>query len=263
MQLNYQQYSDEGEDLVILHGLFGNLKNWNWHARELASEFRVFSLDLRNHGDSPHSDSMGYEEMADDVLDFLDGQALGSAAFVGHSMGGKVAMQLALKHPERVSRLLVADISPVAYGEERGDHENVFAGLLSIDTATLESRSAAENQLAAHVTDRAVRQFLVSNLIRDEKGQFRWRFNLPALHNNYASLRSGVGNHGSYDGPVLFVKGALSNYIREEDWPLIVTLFPNAAIKTIMGAGHWLHAEKPQLFHKLARDFLGSEVKRQ
>jgi len=256
MELNYKQYSDDGRPLLILHGLFGNLKNWNWHARELGKEFSVYALDLRNHGESPHSPTMDYEAMAADVLEFIETRKFAEVNVLGHSMGGKVAMQLALANPERVSRLLAADIAPVAYSEERGDHENVFSGLLSIDLASVQSRSDAESALASHIDEPTVRQFLVSNLVRDEQGAYRWRFNLPVLHENYERLREGVGEVSVFDKPVLFIKGAGSNYIKEEDWPAIQRLFPRARVKTVMGAGHWVHAEKPQVFYKLVRDFL-------
>lgn len=255
MKLNYKQFSTGGAPLIILHGLFGNLRNWNWHARELAGDFSVYVLDLRNHGDSPHADSMNYPEMAADLLEFLDDRQLGEVNLLGHSMGGKVAMQLALSEPGRVSRLLVADIAPVAYEQSRGDHENVFSGLLSIDLASLSSRNDAELALAPFVIEEGVRKFLVSNLVKGEDDGFQWRFNLSALRDNYDRLREGVRTDRTFDKPVLFVKGAGSHYIRQDDWPAIQRLFPAARIKTVMGAGHWLHAEKPQVFFKLARDF--------
>ena len=263
MELNYKQFSDRGKPLLVLHGLFGNLRNWNWHARELAAKFSVYALDLRNHGESPHSTVMDYQVMAEDVLKFIQDQALAEANILGHSMGGKVAMQLALDSPDKVNRLLVADIAPVTYGEERGDHENVFNGLMSVDLSELRSRADAEAVLAFHVDETGVRQFLVSNLVRDGQSGYRWRFNLPVLRESYERLREGVFASGVFDKPVLFVKGANSNYIMKEDWPMIERIFPKARIKTMMGAGHWLHAEKPQVFSKLARDFFGSEENRQ
>ena len=258
MQLNFKQLGETGEPLVVMHGLFGNLRNWNWHARELAREFRVFPLDLRNHGDSPHSDSMSYPVMANDILEFLDTQELSSAHLLGHSMGGKVAMQLALAHPDRVNRLLVADIAPVAYDEERGDHENVFNGLLAVDLEGIASRGQAEQELARHVDSPEVRSFLISNLVKQPGDGYRWRFNLSALYQNYDRLREGVGAGSVFEKPTLFIRGALSNYIREEDWEAVQQLFPRARVKTMMGVGHWLHAEKPQVFYKLARDFFAS-----
>jgi len=265
MKLNFRQYSDSGEALLILHGLFGNLRNWNWHARELAQEFAVYALDLRNHGDSPHADTMSYPEMAADVAAVIDQENLDAVNLLGHSMGGKVAMQLALEKPERIRRLLVADIAPVSYGEDRGDHDDIFDGLLAVDTAALTSRKDAEEKLKTASADPGVRQFLVSNLVKESRGGYRWRFNLEALHSNYRNLRAGVPVAGStaagqqFAGPVLFVKGGESDYIGREDWPVVERLFPRARIKTLMGTGHWLHAEKPRVFHRVARDFFTGE----
>jgi len=255
MKLNYAQFSQSGPPLLILHGLFGNRRNWSWHARELARDFSVFALDLRNHGDSPHANTMSYPEMAADVLEFLDDIGLDEAYLLGHSMGGKVAMQLALANPQRVNRLLVVDIAPVAYGEERGDHENVFSGLLAMDLARLASRAEAERKLEPFVGEEAVRKFLVSNLVRGEEAAFQWRFNLSALRDNYGRLREGMQAGGSFQKPVLFIKGGESNYIQQQDWTVIQQYFPRARIKTVMGAGHWPHAAKPQVFYKLVRDF--------
>jgi len=259
MNLHFRQYSDSGMPLLILHGLFGNLKNWNWHARELARDFRLYALDLRNHGESPHSAAMNYPIMANDVLEFIAGEELEEVGILGHSMGGKVAMQLALDNPQCINRLLVVDIAPTSYGAERGDHEDVFGGLFSIDLSSLRSRTEAESLLASRVEERAVRQFLVSNLVRDEQGNYRWRFNLPALYNNYGRLREGVSGPQVFEKPVLFVKGDLSNYLMGEDRSMIRQLFPAANITTMMGAGHWLHAEKPEVFYRLARDFFAGE----
>lgn len=243
---------------MLLHGLFGSHRNWNWHARELAPGFAVYSLDLRNHGDSPHANEMSYPLMADDVLGFLDEQAIESANLLGHSMGGKVAMQLALSQPGRVRRLLVADIAPVTYTESRGDHEQVFAALAALDVAALESRQQADGLLASGIPDARVRQFLLSNLEKESGTGFRWRFNLDALQDNYDRLRDKPVGDGPFEGPVLFVRGAVSNYIVEQDRERILALFPRARLKTIMGAGHWLHAEKAQVFNRIARDFFSS-----
>lgn len=259
MELNYNQFSDKGRPLLILHGLFGNLKNWNWHSRELAKDFAVYALDLRNHGESPHSPAMDYGIMAGDVQEFIDSRKLDEVSILGHSMGGKVAMRLALDNPGRVNRLLVADIAPVAYSDERGDHENVFSGLMAVDLPGLQSRADAETALATQIQEPAVRQFLASNLVRSQQGEYRWRFNLPVLYKNYERLRDAITADNTFGRPVLFIKGAKSNYIKEGDCAAVERLFPRARIKTVMGAGHWLHAEKPQVFYKLARDFFISE----
>ncbi len=254
MKLNFRQHSEHGEPVLILHGLFGSLKNWNRHARQLAEEFKVFSLDLRNHGSSPHVDIMNYPVMADDVLEFLDAQEINRTHVLGHSMGGKVAMQMALSHPTRITKLLVVDIAPVAYTGNRGGHDEVFEGLSAVEPGTLTARNEADEILAKFISEPAIRQFLLTNLEHEEQG-FRWRFNLPALKANYDELRNNLITDKPCDKQVLFIKGALSNYIQEDDKEHILALFPSAKVKIVMGAGHWVHAEKPELFSKIVRDF--------
>lgn len=256
MKLNYKQYSTAGEPLLILHGLFGSLGNWGWHSRELAKHFAVTGLDLRNHGGSPHSDDMDYQCMANDVLEFMDDHGIERCHLLGHSMGGKVAMQLALQAPQRVDHLIVADIAPVQY---KGEHDSIFDGLLAIDLASIGSRNEADQILVKYEEDELVRQFLLTNLVKNPEGGFQWRINLPVLRASYAKLRDKpVG--GVFDGPVLFVKGALSNYITEKHREEILRSFPRAKIKIIMHTGHWLHAEKPQTFYRIVHNFLNPDA---
>lgn len=254
MQLNHKQYSGEGAPLLILHGLFGSLSNWNWHARKWSEAFSVYALDLRNHGNSPHADSMSYPEMARDVLEFLDHHDIDTCHLLGHSMGGKVAMQLAMDHPGRIRTLVVADIAPVPY---EGEHDRIFAGLAAIDPAAVKTRQEADAVLVEYEEDEQVRQFLLSNLQRRKGGEggFEWRINLPALEACYADLRAGL-EEGSYDGPVLFLRGDDSNYIQESYREAILSRFPRAELKTLKQAGHWLHAEKPETFNRLVTDFI-------
>ncbi len=256
MQLNFRQYSSTGTPLLILHGLFGSLANWNWQARELADKFAVYTLDLRNHGSSPHSDVMDYPSMASDVREFLADNSLEGVFLLGHSMGGKVAMQLALTEPDCVTRLVVADIAPVRYPAAQGDHDNVFASLEALDLSAITSRTEADSIMQEFIAEEGVRQFLLANLVKGSNGEFSWRFNLPALKANYELLRDAPQPGGSFDKPVLFIKGALSNYIQEQHRKAIMTHFPQATVAEISGAGHWLHAEKPQQFNKLVQDFL-------
>lgn len=253
MKLNFKQYSEAGEPLLILHGLLGSLGNWGWQSRQLASDFAVTGLDLRNHGASPHAASMGYADMAEDVLEFMDDHKIEHCHLLGHSMGGKVAMQLALSEPDRIERLVVADIAPVTY---KGEHDSIFAGLLAIDLGKIKSRNEADAVLVEYEDDELVRQFLLTNLLRNADGEFYWRVNLPTLQSNYARLRDAPSAEGPFKGSVLFVKGALSNYITEKHRDAILARFPNATTKVIMHTGHWLHAEKPQTFYRIVHDFL-------
>jgi len=253
MKLHYKQFSKEGEPLLVMHGLFGSLGNWNWHCRQLSKDFTVYGLDLRNHGASPHSEEMDYAHMAQDVLEFMDDHGLERVHLLGHSMGGKVAMQVALSAPERVDHLVVADIAPVTY---RGEHDDIFAGLLAIAVDTLTNRAEADQILAPYEPDELVRQFLLTNLVKNPEGGFQWRINLPILQSNYERLRQRPTASGPFEGPTLFIKGALSNYITEKHRDEILARFPHAKVKLIMHTGHWLHAEKPQTFHRIVLQFL-------
>jgi len=255
MQLHAKLAGDNGPPLLILHGLFGSAMNWNWHAKKWAHRFSVHALDLRNHGASPHSDEMNYPVMAADVLEYMDKEGIRHCFLLGHSMGGKVAMQLALDQPERVQALVIADMAPVAY---EGEHDGIFEGLLAIDPGAMASRREADEVLAAYVDDELVRQFLLSNLVRDdstENGGFRWRINLPVLERNYKELREALTSDDVYNGPVLFLRGEHSGYVQQKHKKTILSMFPNASVKTLMQAGHWLHAEKPESFNRLVAEF--------
>lgn len=252
VKLNAKEYSSTGEPLLILHGLLGSLGNWGWHSRRLAEDFAVTGLDLRNHGDSPHSDEMNYPAMAADVQTYLDDHDIERCHVLGHSMGGKVAMQLALTAPARINRLVVADIAPVVYPSE---HDSIFQGLAAVDLRSINSRADADAVLAEYVDDEQVRQFLLASLLRNPGAGFQWRFNLAALRDNYINVRARPDGT-PFDGPTLFVKGGLSTYILDEYEADISALFPHAVIETIPHTGHWLHAEKPETFYHIVQDFL-------
>lgn len=260
MELNYTQHSSEGQPLLILHGMLGNSNNWSTQSRRLAADFAVCTLDLRNHGSSPHAPDMDYQTMARDVLEFMDRHGVDKAHMLGHSMGGKTAMQLALQAPDRLLKLVVADIAPVAYGGERGEHDEIFAGLSAIDLDKLQSRTQADGILANWVDDEIVRQFLLGNLLRREDGTFAWRINLSAIRDSYPLLRAAVSGPAPYTGETLFIRGERSDYILPEHESTIRELFPHASIETIAHAGHWLHAEKPDTFYSIVRKFLRGEA---
>lgn len=259
MELNYRQYSTAGEPLLILHGLFGSLANWGWHSKQLAEHFAVVGVDLRNHGDSPHSDSLDYPAMAEDVRQLMKRLGLKSCSIIGHSMGGKVTMQLALSHPELVERLVVVDIAPVTYPEDADGHMNVLAAMDAVDLDSVKSRTEAEETLAQYIDEEAVRKFILTNLTRRADGGFEWRLNKNAIRENYPALRAAPLGTESFDRPVLFVKGSLSEYIQAEHEAQIKKLFPKASVKIVMEAGHWLHAEQPQALQKLLVNFLQAQ----
>ncbi len=249
--LNYQQRG-QGRPLILIHGLFGSLDNLGALGRSLEDAFTVTAVDVRNHGKSFHGSDMTYPALARDVLAVMDHLAIDNAAVVGHSMGGKIAMQLALLAPERVSALVAADIAPVAY--TRNHHQGVFAGLTDIDPSRYDSRKQVEEALARYVTEPGTRQFILKNLQRGDDG-FYWRLNVKALVDNYGDiLDAPKGN--PYPGPTLFVKGSESDYLTAEHKDAVAGVFPKAQLKVIQGTGHWLHAEKPAVFNKLVGDFL-------
>ena len=247
----------QGSAILLLHGLFGMGSNLSMIARALIDEYQVHSLDLRNHGRSPDADHMSFSDMAGDVLAYMDGAGLSKVHVLGHSLGGKVAMQVALIAPDRVDRLIVADIAPVAY---QGNHNAVFAGLRAVDLATLQSRRDAESVLAEHIEEEGVRQFILKSLYRDENKQFQWRMNVQGLEDCYEELRQGlrVEPGQQFTGSVLFIKGELSRYIMPEHRETVASLFPHAELKMIQKTGHWLHAEKPVAFNRLVLNFLSS-----
>lgn len=248
--------------VILLHGLFGAGDNLGSLARQLAATRRVLQVDLRNHGQSPHSEHIDLPVMAGDVLALMQGLDITRCDIVGHSLGGKVAMQLAMQRADCVRRLVSADIAPVSYAP---GHDQVFAALFAVDLAAVKSRRDAEAMMAPHIDEPALRQFLLKGLYRDvaavdrdaaavERG-YQWRFNLAALQANYDALRAApTGN--PFSGPTLFIKGELSNYINDEHEPQLRALFPAYSLQTIPGAGHWVHGEQPELFNRLVEEFL-------
>ncbi|MCE0556736.1 alpha/beta fold hydrolase [Motilimonas sp. E26] len=251
MQLNYK-INGQGESVFLIHGLFGSLSNFGLLHQVLSHHYRVISIDVRNHGESPHHPSMAYEEMADDVLKLAKLLDIKTFSLVGHSMGGKIAMMVALKAPEKVHKLVVADMSPVNY-EPR--HQGVFAGLQAVAESEVKTRGQAQQYLAKHVEEVGVQQFLLKSLYH-HKDKMIWRYNLAALVEGYSDIIAWPDTDQKFNGPTLFIKGQLSDYIIDDYWPHGRRHFPNAKIKMIMGTGHWLHAEKPAIFNKLVNDFL-------
>lgn len=251
MELYHREYG-QGEPLLILHGLFGFSDNWQTVAKALSDQFRVIAVDLRNHGRSPHAPSHTYADMAEDLREFMQKNWIHSTRIMGHSMGGKAAMQLALSHPDLVEKLVVVDIAP---GQATDKHQAIYRTLLDIDLEKMTTRQDIEAAMAANIPDVGVRQFLLKNVTRRDDGAFAWKMNLPVLWRYFPDILGPVSGE-PYEGPALFVAGGASYYIRPDDEPEIRCLFPQSRIETIPGAGHWVHAEKPAELLGLLRDFL-------
>lgn len=252
--LNYRETGSD-QPVFILHGMFGSLSNLGLLGRSLTEHYRVIMVDLRNHGDSPHHPEMNYPVMADDIVRLMDNLNIESAHLIGHSMGGKIAMQVALNQPQRVNKLIVADIAPVLYKADR--HDEILEGLSALHHAPLASRKEADQVLAQFVDEAGVRAFLLTNLARDKQtGTLRLKLNIEAVIDNYFDQLTLAPTGTAYSGSTLFIRGADSNYIQERNHQVIFQLFPNAKIETIENTGHWLHAEKPAEFNQLVQHFL-------
>ena len=251
MKLNFKKYG-EGEPLVILHGLFGSLDNWASLAKKFGEHFEVFIVDARNHGTSPHCEDFNYDRMTDDLYEFVMESNIIEPIILGHSMGGKTAMQFAMNYPNLISKLIVADIAPKAYPVH---HTTILDGMFSIDLEIISTRKGADNQLRMHVPEFSTRQFLLKNLYWIENEKLAWRFNLPIINKKIENIGQKLANIQAFEAPTLFVRGEKSNYITESDFEPILEIFPNAEIKT-MNTGHWLHAEKPTEFLQIVSSFL-------
>ena len=254
MQLNFKKVG-EGEPLVILHGLFGSLDNWLSLAKKLGEQFEVFIVDARNHGQSPHNNNFNYDVMADDLYEFLMHNNIIDPIILGHSMGGKTAMQFTMNYPNKLAKLIVVDIAPKAYPVH---HTAILDGMLSLNLEIINTRSGADKQLSKYIDDLSTRQFLLKNLYWIEKEKLAWRFNLPVINDSIEIIGQGLENIEVFDKSTLFIRGKKSNYITKNDFEAIKTIFPHAEIKT-MDTGHWVHAENPTEFIQQVSSFLLSE----
>lgn len=241
-----------GSPVMILHGLFGFSDNWQTIAKGLADTHLVVTPDLRNHGRSPHVNTHSYPEMAEDLRVFMEEKWMFHAAVVGHSMGGKVAMQLALTHPDMVEKLVVVDMEP---SQADDNHSDIIDALLGLDLSKMTERSEAEVYLSERISDFGTRQFLLKNITREDNGKFTWKMNLPVLWKHYQDILAAVTG-APFEKPTLFVRGSRSNYVKDSEWEKAKLLFPNAQLVTIEGAGHWVHADKPKELLEVLRAFL-------
>lgn len=243
MKLNYRILG-EGQPFIILHGLFGSADNWQTHAKKLAEYYQVILVDLRNHGHSEWSEDFSYPIMAADVQELVLELDLKKAILLGHSMGGKVAMHYAQQHSERLEKVIIVDMGIKSYPLH---HQDILAGLNRIDLTTTTTRGGVEQQLLPFVPIDGTRQFLLKNLYWKEKGQLAWRMNFKVLESKMDDILSAIPN-GEVLLPTLFIRGALSNYIIDEDLSDIEDQFPDSYFETIDNAGHWVHAEAPEEF---------------
>jgi len=253
MDLFYKTYGESGPPLLILHGLLGASGNWHTLSRSVfQAHATVYTIDQRNHGRSPHADTIDYPTLAGDLHAFVEAHDLAPAHLLGHSMGGKTAMQAALTHPDDVDRLIVVDMAPKAYPPH---HADLLRVLERINPANYGSRTAIDSVLADAVPSRAVRQFLLKNLQYDGDA-YTWQMNLDAIRNHYDDLIAPIDVEATFDGPTLFVRGAQSNYVSDDDLPAIRERFPQAELVTIPDAGHWVHADAPRPFAEAVVSFL-------
>lgn len=257
LNLHTRQFGEEGPSLIILHGLFGSWENWRSHAQQLAHHFRVTLMDLRNHGQSGHRDRMNYPAMAADVAFTCKQLGIDRSHVLGHSMGGKTAMQLVIDFADLVDRLIVVDIGP---GQYPAHHQKILQGMSLLEQKPIGSRKIADEILSEFVADKGIRSFLLKNLERTKDGQYQLRLNLRAIETEYHSIASAVtvsdDSKPATNRPVLFIKGGNSDYLQDKDRSSILSLFPSARVKVITGTGHWLHSEKPDLVQRVISDFL-------
>ena len=253
MQLNYNTFG-AGFPLVILHGLLGSSDNWQSLAKQFSERFQVFTVDLRNHGASPHSPQFDYPSMAGDIQEFLDSHRLSEVHLLGHSMGGKVAMLFAASNPGRVRKLVIADIAPKAYPPH---HTHLLDALWKLDLPSFPDRTSMDRALAADIPEAPLRAFFLKSVTRDAGGKFTWKINLKTIREQYSNIIEKPALPNPFPNPTLFIRGTQSDYILPEDEPEIRKDFPAAQFVSLEDAGHWLHAEKPHEFLQAAMDFLG------
>lgn len=243
--------------MIILHGLMGSSDNWLPQAKMLSDQYHIYTVDQRNHGQSPHDDVLDYKVLANDLKEFIEQHDIEKPIILGHSMGGKTAMNFAVAYPAMVDSLIVADIAPKYY---KVHHQTIVNGLKAIPLDTVQTRAEADQILSGYVPEADVRQFLLKNLNRKAEGGFSWKINLPVIEKSLEDVGQDLQFEGTFEGPALFIRGANSNYVKDEDRERIKQLFPKSTLVT-MDTGHWVQAEKPQEFVEVVRNFLNATHK--
>jgi pimeloyl-ACP methyl ester carboxylesterase len=250
----HSQIIGTGTPFLILHGFLGMSDNWKSHGKKFAAQgYQMHLIDQRNHGRSFHDPVFNYQAMAQDLLLYCEYHKLDQVVLLGHSMGGKTAMEFAVKHPDRVSKLVIADIAPRHYDEH---HQDILNALGALDFTVINSRAEADQVLAKYIKDQGLRLFLLKNLYWIQKKQLALRVNLPVVTKQYAQVGKALAAAAVFNKKTLFVRGENSGYITSFDETSIQKQFSNSQIKTVLNAGHWLHAENPQQFHQIVVDFL-------
>ena len=252
MKLHYKKLGETGKPLFILHGLFGSSDNWQTLAKKLSDNHTVYIVDQRNHGRSPHSIEFNYDLMVADFAELIDDLGLENINLIGHSMGGKTAIGFAAEYPELINKLIVVDISHKQYPMH---HDQIIDGLKSIDLDVIKTRGNADKQLNKFIENFSVRQFLLKNLYWESKGKLGWRINVPVLSNRIEQIIEEI-YFSEIEIPTLFIRGQLSDYILESDFEDLNNKFPNHKMVTVENAGHWVHAEAPELFYNTVIEFL-------
>jgi len=247
--------SGHGTPLIILHGLFGSSDNWFTLAKTFSQNYKVYLVDQRNHGQSPHTEEFNYRYLTEDIENFLSVNKIKNPFVIGHSMGGKAAMNVAVKNPDLISKLVVVDIVPKTYPVH---HDHILDGLEAIDLPTLTSRTEADQTLSQFIPEPDVRQFLLKNLTRKTDGGFEWKINLKSIDHHIEEIGEGMQYPGKFERPTLFIKGAKSNYYADGDEELIRTIFTNSSFSTL-DTGHWVQAEKPVEFTNTVMEFLSKK----
>lgn len=253
MSLSYQSIG-EGPPIFMLHGLFCEGRNLLPLGRKLSCDFNAYLIDLRNHGKSIYSKEMNYPVMAKDINDLMEALNLDRIHLLGHSMGGKAAIEFAVRYPEKVSTISILDVAPTRYPPH---HNNTFGALLEVDFSSVRSRLEVADVLSKSITDKKLINFFSRNVVIGDGGRLRWRFNLASLYESYGEIQSGVGNVGGVCyAPSLLIKGDMSDYVQEDSVRFTKKLLPNLTMKVIQNTGHWLHAEKPDTVAKLIRNHI-------
>ena len=252
-QILHSTIKGEGKPLLILHGYFGMSDNWKTIGNQFAEDYQVHLIDQRNHGRSFHEDEFNYEVLVEDLHAYIQHYQLEVVNIIGHSMGGKTAMLFAVSYPDLVDKLIVVDISPRMY---QPHHNAILAGLNSIDFSVENTRTLVDKKLSALIPDFGVRQFLLKNVYWKEKGKLAFRFNLESLTDNNPEVGEALPSFTVFEKDTLFLKGSKSDYITQDEEPIIEAHFPNSKIVEIKNAGHWLHAENPKDFYAEVSEFL-------